>query len=200
MARFHFKALDDKKNEVSGVLEASDSQAALESLSKKHELVLDLHELQTRQGLFMRRITNEELMVATQQLAVMLHAGLGLRHALTLVDSENPTLEDILADVSAGINEGKPLSEMLEGHPQVFSRLYCSMVRAGETAGKLPGILMKLAEHLENAENLRRKIKGALVYPTAVIAVSLATGGFIFTFGVQQFKEIYSGLNAELPA
>lgn len=200
MARFHFKALDDKKNEVSGILEAADRQAALDSLAKDHELVLDLHEMQTRPSLFSRGIRDEDLMVATQQLAVMLHAGLGLRYALALVDSENPVLEDILADVSAGISEGKPLSEMLEGYPKVFSRLYCSMVRAGETAGRLPEILLKLAEHLENAETLRRKIKGALVYPTAVIAVSLATGGFIFTFGVQQFQEIYSGLNAELPA
>jgi type IV pilus assembly protein PilC len=200
MARFHFKALDDKKNEVSGILEATDRQAALTSLSGRHELVLDVHEVQTRQGLFSRRITNEDLMVVTQQLAVMLHAGLGLRHALALVDSENPVLEDILAEVSAGISEGKPLSEMLEGHPKVFSRLYCSMVRAGETAGKLPEILSKLSEHLEHAENLRRKIQGALVYPSAVIGVSLATGAFIFTFGVQQFQEIYSGLNAELPA
>ncbi len=200
MARFSYKALDEKKNEVSGILEAPDRLSALNSLSKSYELVLDVHEIKTRLGLLSRGVSDETVMVATQQLAVMLNSGLSLRKALNLVDSEAPRFEDILAEVSAGVSEGKPLSELFANYPSVFTKMYCSMVQAGETSGKLPGILMKLAEYLENAENLRRKIKAALVYPAAVIGVSLATGAFIFTFGVQQFQEIYAGLNAELPA
>lgn len=200
MARFSYKALDEKKNEASGILEAPDRLSALNNLSKSYELVLDVHEIKTRLGHKSRGVSDETVMVATQQLAVMLNSGLSLRKALNLVDSEAPRFEDILAEVSAGISEGKPLSEMFADYPSVFPKMYCSMVQAGETSGKLPGILMKLAEYLENAENLRRKIKAALVYPAAVIGVSLATGAFIFTFGVQQFQEIYAGLNAELPA
>jgi type IV pilus assembly protein PilC len=200
MPRFSFKALDDKKNEVAGVLDAPDRLSAVNILSKSYELVLDVHEIKTHQGLFRRRVSDEAIMVATQQLAVMLNAGLGLRKALNLVDSESPRLEDILAEVSAGVSEGKSLSELFAEYPSVFPKIYCSMVEAGEASGQLPEILGKLAEYLENAEEMRRKIKAALVYPSAVIGVSLATGAFIFTFGVQQFQEIYTGLNAELPA
>jgi len=73
------------------------------------------------------------------------------------------------------------------------------MVRAGEAAGRLPGILARLAEYLEKAEELRRKVQGALTYPVVVIGISLAMAVFIFMFGVNQFRDIYAGLNAELP-
>ncbi len=200
MARFKFLAIDAQKQEVKGFLEAQDRQSALDNLSGKYELVLEVQEEKLTQGLWARGVSAEEVMVVTQQLAVMLKSGMTLRHALNLVDAESPTLEHILAEVSAGVGEGKSLSDTLEKHPRVFSRLYTSMVRAGEAAGRLPLILTKLAEYLESAEELKRKVKGALTYPVVVIGISMAMAVFIFLFGVNQFRDIYAGLNAELPA
>ncbi len=199
MARFRFLALNASKQEIQGLLEAADRQAALDSLSARFELVLEVHEEKVARSLWARGISTEEVMVVTQQLAVMLKAGLTLRHALDLVDADNPTLERILAELGTGVGEGQNLSDCLARHPRVFSGLYVSMVRAGEAAGRLPGILARLAEYLEKAEELRRKVQGALTYPVVVIGISLALAVFIFMFGVNQFRDIYAGLNAELP-
>jgi len=88
---------------------------------------------------------------------------------------------------------------MCEKYPETFSRLYVYMVRAGETGGSLPEILKKLAEYLEKAEELRRKVIAALYYPIAVIVVAILVAIFIFIFGVSQFQQIYEGMGSKLP-
>jgi type IV pilus assembly protein PilC len=202
MAQFVFTFLDDNKKPISGMLEASDRESAMKTLADKYATVIELKEIKPRRGLFARKISGEELMVVTRQLATMLKAGVPIRRSLEIMvaDSDNPTLQAVLADISKGISEGKAMSEVMKKYPDVFSRLYVYMVEAGETGGSLPTLLDKLATYITNAEEMRRKVKAALSYPVTVIVIACAISLFIFIFGVGQFKEIYAGMDAKLPA
>jgi type IV pilus assembly protein PilC len=201
MAQFVFTFLDENNKPVSGMLEASDRETAMKTLAEKYATVIELREIKPKKGLFARKISGEELMVVTRQLATMLKAGVPVRRCLEIMvaDAENPTLQGVLADIAKGVSEGKPMSEVMKKYPDVFSRLYVHMVEAGETGGSLPSLLDKLASYITNAEEMSRKVKAALTYPVTVIIIACAVSLFIFIFGVGQFKEIYKGMNAALP-
>jgi len=201
MTQFKFTYVDFDKKNVTGTLEAQDRESALKILSEKSEYVTDLKEIKKHVFLFSQNVRNEELMIFTQQLATVIAAGVPFKRALDIIagDIDNPFFKSIVMDISSGVAEGKPISEMLVKYPHIFSRLYQSMTEAGETGGKLPDILKRLAGYMENAEVMRNKVKAALFYPSAVIVISLLISVFIFLFGVKQFEGIYKGLNAQLP-
>lgn len=201
MPQFSFNAMDKDKRTHVGILEASDRDAAMTNLSEKYEFVLELREIKAKKGFFSRKISGEDLMLTTKQLATLLRSGISLVRALEIIaaDTENQNLQAVLAQVESGISEGKPLSNMLEKYPDIFSRLYVYMVKAGETSGSLAEILSKLAVYMEKAEELRRKVIASLYYPIAVIIIAFLMVVFIFIFGVNQFQQIYSGLGSQLP-
>ncbi|MHC9542122.1 MAG: type II secretion system F family protein [Vulcanimicrobiota bacterium] len=202
MAQFAFNALDKDKRSHVGILDASDRDTAMTNLSEKYEFVLELREIKEKKGFFSRRITGEDLMLTTKQLATLLRSGISLVRAIEIIaaDTENHNLQAVLAKVESGISEGKPLSDMLAKYPDIFTRLYVYMVKAGETSGSLAEILSKLAVYMEKAEELRRKVIASLYYPIAVIIIAFLMVVFIFIFGVNQFQQIYSGLGSQLPA
>lgn len=200
MARFTFKYIDKDNKPSIGITEAVDRAAAMERLSKEYT-VLTLNEVKIKGDFFGGKVRGEDLMIFTKQLATILKAGLPLVYSLEILveDTQNYKLQEILVDVSKGVSEGKSLSDTLKKYPKVFSKFYVSMIEAGEASGKLPAILTRLATYIENAEKLKRQVKAALYYPVTVICVALLICFFIFIFGVRQFQEIYSGLNAKLP-
>lgn len=201
MPQFIFTILDKDKMTRDGILQSSDRESAFKSLSETYGTVLELKEIKEKRGLFTPRVSSEDLMVMTYQIATMLRSGLTLSRTLEVVaaDTEDANMQIILVDISAGISEGKSFSEMLKQFPHIFSTIYVSMTEAGEQSGKLPEILTKLAQYIENSEELKRKVKAALYYPVTVILLAASIATFIFIFGVKQFEEIYSGLGAELP-
>lgn len=200
MAKFIFKYLDKSGKPSMGTTEADTREAAMERLSKEYT-VLKIMEIKPKEGFFARKVGGEDLMILTKQLSTMLRAGQSLFHCLEILveDTQNPRMQEIIVDLSKGVSEGKPLSEMLKKYPRVFSKLYVSMVEAGEAGGKLPAILARLAVYIENSENLKARVKAALYYPATVIVVALTICFFIFMFGVKQFEGIYAGLNTKLP-
>lgn len=201
MPQFVFTILNKDKKTRDGILEAADRDSALKTLADTYGTVLELKEIKEKRGFFAPKVSSEDLMVITYQIATMLRSGLTLSRTLEVVaaDTEDENMQIILADISAGISEGKSLSEMLKKYPHIFSTIYISMAEAGEFSGNLPEILTKLAQYIENAEDLKRKVKSALYYPVTVIVLASLISLFIFVFGVKQFQDIYSGLGAELP-
>lgn len=201
MPQFVFTILNKEKKTRDGILEAADRDSALKTLADTYGTVLELKEIKEKKGFFAPKVSTESLMVITYQIATMLRSGLTLVRTLEVVaaDTEDENLQIILADISAGISEGKSFSEMLRKYPHIFSTIYVSMAEAGEFSGKLPEILTKLAEYIENSEDLKRKVKSALYYPVTVIILASLISLFIFVFGVKQFQDIYSGLGADLP-
>jgi type IV pilus assembly protein PilC len=109
-------------------------------------------------------------------------------------------MRDVIRDVCTRVESGENLSEAMSKHPKAFNRLYISMVGAGEKGGLLAEILGRLATYMENTARLRRKVKTALMYPIAVIVVSISITIFLLVKVIPVFKDIYSGFGAELPA
>jgi type IV pilus assembly protein PilC len=115
-------------------------------------------------------------------------------------NSKPGKLKNALMDTCDEIESGATLSEAMSKSPKVFSRLYVNMIKAGEAGGALETILQRLADFLESAEALKRKVKGALIYPIAVVIIAGLILALIMTFIVPTFKDMFEEFGMELPA
>jgi len=131
----------------------------------------------------------------------MVDAGIPLVNALDILAEqvENASFKQIISKIRDDVETGSSLSEALSKHETIFSKLFISMVRAGESSGMLDEILDRVATYLEKTSNLQRKIKSALVYPAAVTLMAIAITTFLMIKVVPVFKDIYSGFGAKLP-
>jgi len=201
MPKFNFKYLDEEDSILAGEIELENRVQALETLCLQYTLI-ELVEEKEPVTLFRESIKTQDIMIFTKQLSTMLKSGVSIVKSIDIManDAKNTSLKKMLRSISKGISQGKPLSELLRGYPGEFSKLYVSLVAAGEASGQLPLILTRLSVHLDNAESIKKKIKAAMSYPVTILVVAFAMCFFIFLFGTKQFTEIYAGLNTKLPA
>ncbi len=138
----------------------------------------------------------------TRQLSILQDAGLPILRSLKILENNNKPgkLKNALMDVCDEIETGSTLSESMSKCPKVFSRLYVNMVKAGEAGGALETILQRLSEFLERSESLKRKVKAAMIYPTAVVMVAIAILAGIMFFIVPTFKKMFDEFELKLPA
>jgi len=148
------------------------------------------------------KIKPGEIAIFARQLATMMQSGVPMVQAIEIIGSgnKNAAMSEMLADIKANIEGGSSLCESLSRHPVQFDELFRNLVRAGETAGVLDTILDTVATYKENIEALKGKIKKALFYPAAVIAVAIIVSAVLLMFVVPQFKTVFEGFGAELPA
>ena len=146
-------------------------------------------------------VKGKDLTLFTRQLSILQDAGLPILRSLKiLADMQQPgRLKNSLLDVCDEIEGGSTLSEAMSKSPKAFDRLYCNMIRAGEAGGALEVILRRLAEFMERSEALKRKVKGALVYPVVVVMVAVGILAYIMISIVPQFKKIFDDFGSELP-
>jgi len=146
--------------------------------------------------------SRKDILHFTSQLAVMVRAGISLQEALESIaeQGENQKFRVVLRDLKLRIEEGNSFSQALAEHPQIFTNLYVNMVAAAEASGSLSDMLQKLAEYLDQEEETRSQVKGAMVYPIiiAVMAVSVTT--FLLCFVLPRFTAIFDGKEQLLPA
>ncbi len=150
---------------------------------------------------FIKKIKAQEVITFAKNLAVMIEAGLSVSRALSILQkqSRNKKLIAILEGVSVSVNGGETLSKSLEAHPDTFSGLFVSMVKAGEESGKLSYSLRIVADQLEKAHTLSKKIKGAMIYPTVIMIVMVVIGIVLMVYMVPTLAETFKGLNIKLP-
>jgi len=148
------------------------------------------------------KVRGKSLVVFTRQFATMINAGLPLIQGLDILGSQepNPTLKKAISKVKGDVESGSTLSNAIKKHPKIFNDLYVSLVAAGEMGGTLDIILNRLAVYIEKAEKLKSKVKGALVYPTVVLAISIIVIAVLLIFVIPVFQEMFEGLGGELPA
>ncbi len=148
------------------------------------------------------KVTPKDITIFSRQLATMMSSGVPLVQAFEIVGRghENAGMQDLILGIKAEVEAGNSLTEALKKYPLNFNSLYCNLVEAGEHAGILEAILHKLATYMEKTEALKSKIKAALFYPTAVIAVSFIVVTILMIFVIPQFSEPFSSFGAELPA
>ena len=149
----------------------------------------------------MGKVKGKELTLFTRQLSILQDAGLPILRSLkVLAQMQKPgRLRNSLLDTCDEIEGGSTLSEAMAKSPKAFDRLYCNMIRAGEAGGALEVILRRLSEFMERSEALRRKVKGAMVYPIVVVSVAVGILSFIMVTIVPQFKKIFDDFGSTLP-
>ena len=147
-------------------------------------------------------ISAQDISVFSRQIATMLQSGVPMVQSFEILASgqKNPRMRDMLTDIRDNIAGGSSLSEAMARHPVQFDALYRNLTRAGEGAGVLDTVLDTVATYKERTEALKGKIKKALFYPAAVIAVAILVSAILLIYVVPQFEEVFKGFGADLPA
>ena len=188
--------------EIRSTVEASNEQSAIAALLNRNLLVVSIQEKIAKKGKTQGgKVTLSDLVVFTRQLATMVDAGISIVQALQALADQTPNkvMRDVIRDVCSRVESGESFSEALQKHPKTFNRLYYSMISAGEKGGLLAEIMSRLATYLENTERLRKKVKTALMYPTAVTVVAIVITTFLLVKVIPTFKDVYTGFGAKLP-
>ena len=149
-----------------------------------------------------KKIKPKDIALFTRQLATMMKAGVPLLQAFDIVGrgNTNPSVTKLLNDIRSDVETGTSLSSAFRKFPLYFNSLYCNLVEAGEAAGILESLLDRLATYMEKTENIKSKIKSALMYPTSVVVVALIVVTIIMIFVIPAFKEVFTSFGADLPA
>jgi len=207
--QFAYKAKDAAGRAVEGVLEASDQKAAVDRVRALKLTLLDINQKQAGGAIaFLQSInplkpsvTARDLVIFSRQLSTLVSAGVPIVQGLAILEAqaENKAFKDVISAVKADIEAGLGIADAMKKHPQAFSTLYVSMIRAGEVGGILDTILERLSSYLEQAEALRAKVKSAMMYPIVVAGIASAITVFLLIFVIPTFKNIFASFHAELP-
>src|SRR5881394_3783477 len=188
--------------EIRSSIEAATEQAAIAALLNRNLLVVSIQEKIGRKGKTAGgKVALADLVIFTRQLATMIDAGLAMVQSLQGLAEQttNKVMRDVIKDVCTRVEGGDSFSEALVKHPKVFNRLYVCMVAAGEKGGLLAEILARLAVYLENTARLRKKVKSAMMYPTAVTVIAIGITIFLLVKVVPVFGDVYKGFGQNLP-
>jgi type IV pilus assembly protein PilC len=147
------------------------------------------------------KVTDRDIVVFTRQFATMIDAGLPLVQCLEILASQqdNKVLKKTLTEIRQAVEGGSTFAAALKQHPKVFSSLYANMVEAGEAGGILDTILNRLAQYMEKAMSLKKKVKSAMIYPTTIVTVAVVVVIFLLVFVIPTFKAMFEGFGAALP-
>lgn len=204
MPSFTYVARESTTNrELRGTLEASSEQAAVQTLLNRDMLVVSIAEKAVQKAkTTSSSVPLADLVVFTRQLATMIEAGLAIVQSLQALGEQtsNKVMRDVIRDVCARVEQGDNFSAALMRHPKVFEKLYTCMVDAGEKGGLLSEVLSRLATFLENTARLRKKVKSAMMYPTAVTCVAIGVTLFLMVQVVPTFAEVFTSFGKKLPA
>lgn len=204
MPIFSYKAKDNNKKFKTGRIVAVNEDLALKYLTNRgfsSILLKILPQLEFKVISIFSRITGKDLVIFSRQFSIMMTANVSITEALLTIfeQTENIKFKDIISKVAYDVDNGVSLSDALKKHPRVFSNFYCSVVKAGETSGKLDNVLEYLADEIEKDYDLVKKFRGALIYP-AFIMTGLFIVGIVFIFFVlPSLTKILEETGGELP-
>ena len=187
----------------SGEVEAENEKGAIAKLKQKNISVDRVKKKSENAFLSNKKpITERDIVIFTRQFSTMVDAGLPLVQCLEILgkQSDNPSFGEIILKIKTDIESGSNLSDAMRKHPKVFNSLYANLVEAGEAGGILDTILSRLANYIEKALALKKKVKSAMVYPAAIVTVAFTVVSFLMVFVIPTFATMFEGGGAELPA
>lgn len=204
MPIFKYKAINTDKESVSGLVEAIDIDVAAELLQEKGFAVITIkkeEEGHMKQIDIFSRIKPKDLVIFSRQFAVMISANVAMVQSLRiLVDqTDNLKLKMVISEIADEVDSGSRLSDSLSKRPKVFSHFYISVIKAGETSGRLEESLNYLADESEKDYDMMSKIKGAMIYPIFVLFGLSIVGAAMMIFVVPKLTNILTETGAELP-
>ena len=205
MAAYAYSAINADGLELSGELHAPDLAGAREQLRIRGLLASRLDELpsagdDTARNVF-KKVKPKTLQIFSRQFATMIEAGLNVVQALVILEeqTEDAYFGSVVREMRADVEGGMLLSEAMQRHPKIFDRLFISMVEAGEAAGILDEVLDRVAIHIEKSTQIKRRVKGAMLYPIIVMSFATLVLTGLLLFLVPVFVHIFQQLGGDLP-
>jgi type IV pilus assembly protein PilC len=212
MPTYQFEALSATGEEIKDVIDAANEEEATATIRQMGYFVTKIAvkkgtaaaaaTKKKRRGFAIGGVSSKQLALFTKQLSILQDAGLPILRSLRILEVQQKPgrLKYTLADVGDEIEGGATLSEAMAKSPKVFNRLYVNMIKAGEAGGALEVILRRLSEFLERSESLKRKVKGAMIYPIVVVLVAVGILTFIMLKIVPVFQKMFEEFGLKLPA
>jgi type IV pilus assembly protein PilC len=205
MAAFAYDAINSQGLEISGVIHAPDLTTARDQLQMRGLLAQSLRERASggKRGATspFKKVKPKSLQVFARQFATMIASGVSVVGALVTLEeqTDDKYLAEVIADVRSEVEGGVVLSRALARHPKVFSRLFVAMVEAGETSGTLDTVLDRVAVQIEKETQIKRRVKGAMIYPAVVITFATLVLTFMLMFIIPVFVKVFDQLHGDLP-
>ena len=215
MEAFTYKGISDGKY-VDGDIEALNLDEASHKLKEQKIIITNIvrsskkkksGEKEKKKGkgssLFgKKKVKVEDVLMFSKQFATMVKAGLPILQVLSMLRDqiESPAMKDVIEDIRKSLEGGVTLSKCFEKYPDLFDNIYVNLIKAGEASGKLDVFLLKIVDSLEKKEKIKKKIKGALMYPSIMFTVAITVSAFMLVKVVPVFAKMYDGMGIELPA
>ena len=213
MEVYTYKGISSGKY-VEGEVEALNQDEASHKLKEQKIIITNLIKSKKKKGkttdkkkggqssFFKKKIKAEDVLIFSKQLATMIKAGLPILNVIEMLRDqlENPSLKEVIEDIRRSLEGGISLSKCFEKYPQIFDNVYVNLIKAGEASGKLDVFLLKIVESLEKKEKIKKKIKGALMYPAIMFTVAITVMVFMLVKVVPVFAKMYEGMGIPLPA
>jgi type IV pilus assembly protein PilC len=194
-----WEGVDKKGKKIKGEMRGSGEAVVSTTLRRQG---INVTKIKKQGGLGRgKSVSAQDITIFTRQLATMMKSGVPLLQAFDIVGKghSNPAVAKLLGDIKNDIQTGSSMSQAFRKYPLYFDNLYCNLVNAGEQAGILEQVLDRLAIQLEKIQSIKKKIKGALTYPIAVLVVAFIVTAVIMIFVVPSFKQVFEGFGASLP-
>ena len=211
MEYYSYKGISDGKY-VEGNIEALNQDEASHKLKEQKIIITNIVRSKKKAGekkakskgisLFGKKKAKvEDILIFSKQFATMVKAGLPILQVLEMLRDqlENPTIKDIIEDIRKSLEGGVTLSKCFEKYPKYFDNVYINLIKAGEASGKLDVFLLKIVDSLEKKEKIKKKIKGALMYPAIMFTVAITVSAFMLVKVVPVFAKMYEGMGIALP-
>ena len=213
METFTYKGIADGKY-VEGDIEALNQDEASHKLKEQKVIITNLTKSKKKSekkakskggGGFSfgkKKIKSEDVVIFSKQFATMVKAGLPILQVLSMLRDqlENPSLKEVIEDIRKKLEGGVTLSTCFNNYPKLFDNVYVNLIKAGEASGKLDVFLLKIVDSLEKKEKIKKKIKGALMYPSIMFTVAITVSAFMLVKVVPVFAKMYEGMGIALPA
>ena len=212
MELFTYKGIASGKY-VEGQIEALNQEEASHKLKEQKIIITNLIRTKKKKGekkgkgkgggfsFGKKKVKSEDLVIFSKQFATMVKAGLPILQVLEMLRDqlENPSMKEIIEDIRKSLEGGVTLSKCFEKYPKLFDNVYINLIKAGEASGKLDVFLLKIVESLEKREKIKKKIKGALMYPSIMFTVAIVVSAFMLVKVVPVFAKMYDGMGIALP-
>lgn len=203
MPTYRYLAKDISGKSYKGLIEASSEREARRILKSQKLYIIYIKESSDlwKKLTYKKKVSLPELVAFTSQFSTLLRSGIILTECLTTLagQTDNQYFKDVLIDIRKSVDSGISLSDAIAKYPDIFPKIFVSLVRTGEITGNLDLMLERLSKYFDDQHELREKIKSAVTYPTIVIIAAIAVVIFLLAFVVPTFQRIFGRMNVELP-